>query len=224
MLKIDHLSQAWQEVIQHEMRQPYFKLIERKLLHDIEFTKKTIYPDVAHIFKAFEYGDPNDVKVVILGQDPYYNAHQAMGLAFSVPKAEPIPPSLKNIFKELKDDIGIENSFGDLTTWAKQGVLLLNSSLTVEEGKPGSHSSIGWTIFTDNIIRHLNLEEGSRIFVLWGNYAKAKRELINENKHFVITAAHPSPLSCKGFFETKPFSQINNKLISLCKDEIDWRT
>lgn len=185
--------------------------------------QNVIYPSSANIYNAFKKTSYDDVKVVILGQDPYHEEGQANGLAFSVNNGVKMPPSLKNIFKELQDDIGGElRTNPDLTDWAKQGVFLLNSSLTVIEGRPNSMADI-WNTFTDSIIKLLNSKEKPIIFVLWGKNARNKKKLIDTNKHFIIESAHPSPLSAyRGFFGSKPFSKVNEYLISTGQVPIDW--
>lgn len=182
------------------------------------------YPSPDKIFEAFRFCDLKDTKVVILGQDPYHGPNQANGLAFSVNRDQKIPPSLKNIYKELKNDLNIEPpSHGDLTDWTKQGVLLLNTVLTVAEKKPGSHYEIGWEMLTDEIIKELS-KKGNIVFILWGNKAQTKKSLIDKNTNFIIEAPHPSPFSAnKGFFGSKPFSKTNEYLKSIGKKEIDWR-
>ena len=184
-----------------------------------------IYPHQNLIFNAFEQCLLEEIKVVIIGQDPYHGAGQANGLAFSVNVGQKIPPSLRNIYKELKDDVGFEiPTHGDLTAWAKQGVLLLNSVMTVEEGKPGSHQNKGWETFTDTVINKISGENNGIIFLLWGNYAKSKMELIDASKHYVLTAAHPSPLSAyQGFFHCKHFSKTNEYLLQQGKKPISWQ-
>ena len=185
---------------------------------------KNIFPPESLVFNALELISDNPINVVILGQDPYHGAGQANGLAFSVNKGVKIPPSLRNIFKELNDDLGIPiPDHGDLSNWAKQGVLLLNAVLTVEEGKPGSHQNKGWEKFTDELIKRICAENSGVVFLLWGNYAKSKAKLIDANKHLVLESAHPSPLSAyQGFFQCKHFSKTNNFLISIGKKTIDW--
>lgn len=187
---------------------------------------KTIYPPANQIFNAFNLTPLSKVRVVILGQDPYHGAGQAMGLSFSVPKSIPKPPSLNNILKEMADDIGtLYSNHGDLTHWAKQGVLLLNSSLTVQEGNAGSHQKQGWEQFTDAVIDVVNKQTQNTVFVLWGSYAKKKGKYIDADKHLILSAVHPSPLSANrgGFFGTKPFSQANQYLTMHGKDAIDWQ-
>lgn len=186
-------------------------------------SQNVIYPNSADIYNAFMKTSYDDVKVVILGQDPYHEEGQANGLAFSVNNGVKMPPSLKNIFKELQDDIDGElRTNTDLTDWAKQGVFLLNSSLTVIEGRPNSMADI-WNTFTDSIIKLLNNKEKPIVFVLWGKNARDKKKLIDTNKHFIIESAHPSPLSAyRGFFGSKPFSKVNEYLISTGQVPIDW--
>lgn len=186
-------------------------------------SENIIYPNSADIYNAFKRTSYDDVKVVILGQDPYHEEGQANGLAFSVNSGVKMPPSLKNIFKELQDDIGGElRTNPDLTDWAKQGVFLLNSSLTVIEGRPNSMADI-WNTFTDSIIKLLNSKEKPIVFVLWGKNARDKKKLIDTNKHFIIESAHPSPLSAyRGFFGSKPFSKVNEYLVSTGQIPIDW--
>lgn len=193
------------------------------LLNTINKKRKitTIYPPNELVFKTFDLAI-NNIKVVILGQDPYHNEGQACGLSFSVTNNVPLPKSLINIYKELADDLNIQQqSKGDLTPWLEQGVFLLNSILTVEKNKPGSHKNLGWEDFTDYIISQISSQCENIIFILWGNYAKNKKKLIDEKKHYIISSAHPSPLSAyKGFFGSKPFSQINNILKKIGKKEI----
>ena len=189
-----------------------------------DFTNKTIYPEYDNILKAFELTSLDNVKVVILGQDPYYNPLQANGLAFSVNKGVTLPRSLKNIFLELQDDLGGElRTNGDLSDWAKQGVFLLNTALTVVEGKPNSMKSL-WTDFTNSVIRLINAQNRPIVFILWGNNAKSAKSLISAPQHLIIESAHPSPLSAsKGFFGSKPFSKANKFLFDNNIDTIDWR-
>ncbi len=175
------------------------------------------------IFNAFKYTSYKDVKVVILGQDPYINENQAHGLSFSVQRGVVAPPSLKNIYKEIKDDIGIDmDNHGELTAWARQGVLLLNTTLTVRERKSNSHKGQGWEIFTDNVIKLLNEKEEPIVFLLWGNHAKSKESLITNNKHFILKASHPSPLAGGAFFGCKHFSKTNEFLKNNGTNVIDW--
>ena len=189
-----------------------------------EYSERTIYPDMNDIFNCFTLTDYNDVKAVILGQDPYHGYGQAHGLCFSVKKGVKKPPSLKNIFTELKSDLGIDESVhGDLTNWAQNGVLLLNTVLTVREGNPNSHKDCGWQWFTDEVIKILNKREKPIVFILWGGNARSKKKFIDTKKHFVIESAHPSPLSSwQGFFGSKPFSKTNELLESAKISPIDW--
>jgi len=192
--------------------------------YNIEIPKPH-YPSTKNIFKALELTPFNKIKVVILGQDPYHGENQANGLAFSVHKDIRIPPSLRNIYKELNTDLGIEiPKHGDLTKWALEGVLLLNSILTVEPHKPASYRNIGWEEYTDEIIQSINNKKENVVFILWGNYAQEKGKYIDEDRHLVIKSSHPSPFSArKGFFGSKPFSKCNNYLKERGIKEIDWR-
>lgn len=186
---------------------------------------KTIYPPKSQIFNALNTTPLSAVKVVILGQDPYHGAGQAMGLSFSVPRIIPKPPSLANILKELASDLGIPvSAHGDLTHWANQGVLLLNATLTVENGRAGSHQNCGWEEFTDAVIDVINKKTERTVFILWGSYAKKKGRFIDASRHLILTANHPSPLSANrgGFFGSRPFSQTNDYLIRHGKEAIDW--
>ena len=189
-----------------------------------KYDEKTIYPPKDYIFNALKLTSFSNTKVVIVGQDPYHGENEAHGLSFSVQKGIKIPPSLKNIYKELYDDLGIKpKDNGDLTNWAKQGVLLLNAVLTVEKDKPASHRNLGWERLTDYIIKVLNTKEEPIVFILWGNFAKEKSALITNQKHLIITSAHPSPFSANhGFFGSKPFSKANNYLESNGIKPIDW--
>lgn len=189
-----------------------------------EYNTKTIYPSKENVFNALKLTSYKDTKVVIVGQDPYHGEGEAHGLSFSVQKGVKIPPSLKNIYKELYNDLGIIPSpYGDLTKWAKEGVLLLNAVLTVEKDKPASHRKLGWELFTDYIIRSLNEKKEPVVFILWGNFAKDKEKYITNKHHLVIKSAHPSPFSANyGFFNSKPFSKTNNFLINNKIKPIDW--
>ncbi|QCI20920.1 uracil-DNA glycosylase [Buchnera aphidicola (Hyperomyzus lactucae)] len=208
----------------------YLKKKKRYFINIIKFIKKsrlkkTIYPNQKDIFNAFLLTKFNDIKVVIIGQDPYFSKNQAHGLSFSVPKGVTIPPSLKNIYKELNADFKKKYKFnhGCLESWACQGVFLLNTILTVESGKPRSHSSIGWNIFTDKVISLIDSYRHAIIFLLWGNDAKKKSNLININNHYILQASHPSPLSAhRGFFGCKHFSLTNEILLKNKKKPIDW--
>ena len=212
----------WDTVLDSEYHKEYFANIV-KFVNKV-YKEKTIFPPKARILSALDITDYNDVKVVILGQDPYHGIGEANGLAFSVNDGVKIPPSLKNIYKELHDDLGIEiPNTGNLESWAKEGVLLLNSVLTVEKDKPASHKNIGWETFTDSIIKKLNERDKPIVFILWGNFAKSKKELITNPKHLVLTSSHPSPFSVNyGFFGSKPFSKINEFLRRNGIKEIDW--
>ncbi|MBS1737000.1 MAG: uracil-DNA glycosylase [Bacteroidetes bacterium] len=217
------IESSWKNVLKDEFEKSYFG----QLTTFLKFEKaagKIIYPPGSLIFNAFTQTPFDNVKVVILGQDPYHNPAQAHGLSFSVPEKIPLPPSLINIFKELKTDLGVEPpQSGNLTKWAKQGVLLLNSSLTVRQNEPESHARAGWTIFTDEVIKKISGQRTGVVFLLWGRYAHEKQQLIDETKHFVLKAAHPSPLSAnKGFFGCKHFSKTNEILMSEKKSPIDW--
>ena len=210
-------------IVEIESQKEYYQKLHQVI--EKEYETKTIYPPKKQIFRALNLCDFDDVKVVILGQDPYHEPHQANGLAFSVTKDVRIPPSLVNIYKEAHNDVGIDiPNHGDLTAWAKQGVLLLNTVLTVEKGCANSHKGKGWEIFTDHIIEEMNKREKPVVFILWGRQAENKASMIDTNKHCVITSAHPSPLSAhRGFFGSKPFSRTNEFLVSQGIEPIDWR-
>ncbi len=211
----------WDELLKNEYKKDYFQ----KLVTFIKDEYKTdiIFPKAKDIFNALKYTTYDQVKVVILGQDPYHNEGEAHGLAFSVLDNVVIPPSLRNIFKELKDDLGIERSRGNLEDWAKQGILLLNVVLTVKKNKPNSHQGKGWEMLTDRIIELLNEKEDQVVFVLWGNNAKAKKHLITNPHHLILEASHPSPLSYHYSFKgSKPFSKTNEFLERVNKEKIKW--
>lgn len=211
----------WYDMMFEEYHKEYFIKLEGYISE--EYSKKTIFPTFDNVFKALKLIGYNDVRVVILGQDPYHGTDEAQGLSFSVPDNIKRPPSLRNIFKELKSDINIDRETNDLTDWAKQGVLLLNSILTVEKDSPLSHKDKGWEIFTDEIIRKLNDREKPIVFILWGNYARSKKNLITNKKHFIIESAHPSPLSAsRGFFGSKPFSKTNDFLEKNNIEKVRW--
>ena len=217
------IEQSWKEVLQNEFSKPYFQQIAGYL--KIEKSQgKIIYPPGPLIFNAFDKTPFNKVKVVILGQDPYHGLGQAHGLCFSVPDGIAAPPSLVNIYKELQNDLGIATpTTGNLTKWATQGVFLLNASLTVRAGEAMSHAKIGWAQFTDAVIKIISAEKQGIIFLLWGKFAQDKQILIDETKHHVLKAAHPSPLSAhNGFFGCKHFSKTNNLLVKQGLDPIDW--
>lgn len=212
----------WKDVIEYEQTQDYYKKL--KQIVEQKYTTTKVYPPKNKIFNAFSLCKYNDLKVVILGQDPYHQPNQAQGLAFSTPREITNPPSMVNILKEINSDIGNSScNDGDLTLWAKQGVLLINTILTVEDSKAKSHHNIGWEIFTDNIIKHISSNFDRIIFLLWGSPAIAKTKLIDKNKHYILTAPHPSPLSAyRGFFGCKHFSKTNEILRTLGKPEITW--
>lgn len=215
------INKKWDIILENEFKKDYFKKLGVFVKN--EYKNKTIYPAYKDIFSCLRLTDYDEVKVVILGQDPYHGENEAHGLCFSVRNEIKTPPSLINIFKELESDLGIKRVNSDLTDWASQGVLLLNSIMTVVKDSPLSHKEKGWEKFTDNIISYLNKRDKPVIFVLWGSYARSKKSLIDINKHFVIEAAHPSPLSAyRGFFGSKPFSKINNILEKLNEEKIKW--
>lgn len=217
------IEASWKKVLQEEFGQQYFKKL-REFVKE-EYQHGIVYPPPKNIFRAFELTPFDDVKVVILGQDPYHGPGQANGLCFAVSEGVALPPSLQNIFKEIESDLGekLNNRTGDLERWAKQGVLLLNATLTVKARAAGSHQGKGWEEFTDAVIRKLSEEKENLVFILWGNYAKAKGAHIDRSKHLVIESAHPSPFSASnGFFGSKPFSKTNEYLKDLGKESIDW--
>jgi uracil-DNA glycosylase len=217
------IEASWKEMLQHEFTKPYFLQVAAHLKTE-RATGATVYPPGQLIFNAFDTTPFDEVKVVILGQDPYHNPGQAHGLSFSVPDGVPPPPSLVNIYKELNKDIGMAISKkGNLTKWAKQGVFLLNAILTVRANEPASHAKIGWMDFTDAVIKKISAEKKGVVFLLWGKFAQEKQVLIDETKHFVLKAAHPSPFSAdKGFFGCKHFSRTNKLLMDQGMDAIDW--
>lgn len=217
------LESSWKSLLLDEFEKDYMKNLRQFLRQELQ-KKKTIYPPPQEIFSALNLTPFHQVKVVIIGQDPYHGANQAHGLCFSVQKGIPLPPSLVNIFQELKTDLGIPTStHGFLESWAKQGVLLLNSVLTVEASKAASHQGRGWEQFTDRIVELLNTKREKLIFVLWGSYADKKGAKIDSSRHLIIRCVHPSPLSAyRGFFGHRPFSRINNYLIQNGKTPIDW--
>ncbi|MEO9021330.1 MAG: uracil-DNA glycosylase [Ginsengibacter sp.] len=218
------IEESWKEVLKDEFDKPPFQRISAFLKAE-KALGKIIYPPGPLIFNAFKQTPFTTVKVVILGQDPYHNKGQAHGLSFSVPDGVPKPPSLLNIFKELKNDTGIEiPQNGNLEKWASGGVLLLNASLTVRQNEPGSHAKIGWLEFTDQVIKKISDDKTGIIFLLWGKFAQEKQSLIDETKHFVLKAAHPSPFSADhGFFGCRHFSKTNQILINQQKSPIDWK-
>ena len=214
----------WNNILRAEFEKEYYKALRSFLVQ--EYKEYTIYPNMYDIFNALKLTSYSDTKVVIIGQDPYHEPNQAHGLAFSVLKGNKLPPSLKNIFKEIEDDLHIKmpTDFGDLTKWAKQGILLLNNVLTVRAHLANSHRKKGWEIFTDEIVKYLNKREDPIIFVFWGNNAKEKKALVTNKNHIILTAPHPSPLSAyQGFFGCKHFSKINDILQKNSKKPIDWQ-
>lgn len=216
------IGNKWDNLLKEEVNKEYFKTLINYI--NEEYKEKTIYPKKTEVFNAFKYTDYDNVKVVILGQDPYHGPNQAEGLSFSVSNEVIKPPSLKNIFKELESDLGIPfPEYNSLKPWAKEGVLLLNAVLTVEEHKPASHANKGWETFTDEIIKILNKKEEPVVFILWGNYAREKKAYITNPIHYVIESPHPSPFSARnGFFGSKPFSKTNEFLKSKGIKEINW--
>ena len=217
------IEPTWKAALAGEFEKPYFASLVR-FLHQEKADGKVIYPPGSLIFRAFDLTPVPQVKVVILGQDPYHNPGEAMGLSFSVPDGVRTPPSLKNIFKEIETDLGIRMSGRpNLEGWARQGVLLLNSILTVEAGRAASHRGIGWEEFTDAVIRYLSANCSGIVFLLWGNFAKAKAALIDSSRHHVLQAAHPSPLAGGAFFGCRHFSQTNNLLMQEGKTPINWQ-
>ena len=214
---------TWEDIVDLEKQKDYYKKLKEEI--DKRYETTTVFPEKQNIFKAFFLTKLDNLKVVILGQDPYHGFGQAQGLAFSTPANIKNPPSMQNILKEIQSDLGKKSicEDGDLTPWAKQGVLLLNTILTVEEAKPKSHHNLGWEVFTDNIIKYISDNCEDTIFILWGSPAISKTKLIDTKKHHILTAPHPSPLSSyRGFFGCKHFSQTNNILKSLNKEAIIW--
>lgn len=217
------LKNKWQEILGDEFNKDYYLNLRKFLIN--EYKTKTIYPNMYDIFNALNYTDYDNVKVVILGQDPYHGPNQAHGLSFSVKPGITPPPSLKNIFKELHDDLScyIPNN-GYLKKWADEGVLLLNTVLTVRQGEANSHKNKGWETFTDTVIKALNLKSDPVVFILWGNNAISKKKIITNSKHLILESVHPSPLSAsRGFFGSKPFSKTNKFLESVYGEVIDWQ-
>lgn len=216
-------NNTWDNVLKDEFEKEYYKKL-RGILKK-EYSTQTIFPDMNNIFNALKLTDYKDVRIVILGQDPYHNVGQAHGLSFSVMDGITPPPSLKNIYKEIEQDLGLVcSNSGNLTKWSNQGVLLLNAVLTVRKNQPNSHKGIGWETFTDNIISLLNETENKIVFILWGNYAKVKASLITNENHLILTASHPSPFSAhNGFFGCKHFSKANDFLVQNNILPIDWK-
>ncbi len=217
-----NIHQSWKELLYDEFQQEYFHNLKNFLVS--EKKRYTVFPPGNLIFNAFNLTPFSDVKVVILGQDPYHGIGQAHGLCFSVPDGVAIPPSLQNIFKEISSDIGCSiPKSGNLTNWGKQGVLLINATLSVRAHSAGSHQKKGWEIFTDKVIQLVSNHHNNIVFILWGNYARAKKNVINTDKHLVLEAAHPSPLSAyNGFFGCRHFSKCNNYLVENSKTAIEW--
>lgn len=218
-----HFDNDWEDILKDEFQKEYYQRLRQFLIN--EYKTQTIYPNMYNIFNALKLTSYEDVKVVIIGQDPYHQPNQAHGLAFSVLKGNKVPPSLVNIFKEIQSDVGINNlgKHGELTKWAEQGVLLLNNVLTVRDSSPNSHKGQGWENFTDDVIKLLNQREKPMVFILWGGNARSKARLITNPKHLILQSAHPSPLSAyNGFFGSRPFSQTNNFLIANGMQPIDW--
>lgn len=214
---------TWETIIENEKQQEYYKKLKEEI--DLRYQNNIVFPAKEKIFNAFSKTPLENLKVVILGQDPYHGLGQAQGLSFSTPKEIKNPPSMVNILKEIKDDLGKESLCldGDLTPWAKDGVLLLNTILTVEEAKPKSHHKLGWEVFTDNIIKYISNNCKDIVFILWGAPAISKKRLIDEKKHHILTAPHPSPLSSyRGFFGCKHFSKTNDILKNIGEKEINW--
>ncbi|MGL4993034.1 MAG: uracil-DNA glycosylase [Bacteroidales bacterium] len=216
------LAGSWAEKLQEEVKKPYFKSLCDTLSE--EYASKIVYPSVDDIFKSFRLTAFESVRVVIVGQDPYHGEGEANGLAFSVSQGVKVPPSLRNIKKEIESEYDcVLSPSGDLTSWAKQGVLLLNATLTVEADKAGSHQGRGWEEFTDAVIETINRESQGVVFLLWGSYAQRKGRFIDRSKHRVLTSAHPSPLAAyRGFFGNNHFRLANDYLVSMGRDEIDW--
>lgn len=217
-----HIGNEWDELLKDEFQKDYYQNLRKFLAYEYRHT--TVFPDMYDIFNSLKYTSYSDVKAVILGQDPYHGKGQAHGLCFSVQKGVKIPPSLINIYKEIQDDLGIvPPSHGQLTSWAKQGVLLLNTVLTVREGQANSHKNKGWEIFTDRIISLLNQRKEPIVFLLWGANARSKTAIITNPQHKILSCAHPSPLSAyNDFFGCRHFSKTNAFLASIGKEPIDW--
>ncbi|RZV13350.1 uracil-DNA glycosylase [Aliarcobacter butzleri] len=214
---------TWKDIIENEQQKLYYEKLKEEI--DKRYENSIVFPEKQNIFKAFSLTKFEDLKVVILGQDPYHGIGQAQGLSFSTPSNIKNPPSMVNILKEINDDLGKKSvcEDGDLTPWAKQGIMLLNTILTVEQGLAKSHHNLGWEIFTDNIIKYISDNKENIIFLLWGSPAISKTKLIDKNKHFILTAPHPSPLSVyRGFYGCKHFSKTNEILKKLNKEEIIW--
>ena len=217
------IEESWKQALQSEFDKPYFAGLV-SFLHAEKDSGAVVYPPGSQIFRAFELTPVDKLKVVILGQDPYHGPGQAMGLSFSVPDGVTPPPSLRNIFREIENDLGVKMSGRpNLENWARQGVLLLNSVLTVRAGQPTSHSRIGWAEFTDAVIRTLSAQRSGLVFLLWGNFARSKRVLVDTSRHTVLEAPHPSPLARGAFFGCRHFSKTNQILVAQGQAPIDWR-
>lgn len=216
------INNSWDSFFIQETSKEYYTEL-KQFLHE-QYKSKTIYPPIDEVYSSFYFTPLEKVKIVILGQDPYHQPKQACGLSFSVNKGVRIPPSLKNIYKELNDDLRVDiPSHGNLVSWAKQGVFLLNTVLTVEDSKPNSHKDSGWQIFTDEVIKYLSLNRQNIVFILWGKNAQSKTKYIDQTKHLIISSVHPSPLSAyNGFFGSKPFSKANQYLSDNGIEPIDW--
>jgi len=221
-MPIKSLHSDWNDLLSEEFSKPYFKQLSARV--NTAYLNSAVYPSSHKVFSAFNLCLPNQTKVVIIGQDPYHQAGQANGLSFSVSDGIRLPPSLKNIFKELEKDIpGFQiPASGNLENWAKQGVLLLNTVLTVEDSKPGSHRELGWLAFTDAVIKTISETKEHVVFLLWGNYAASKATLIDQSKHLILSAAHPSPLARGAFFGCKHFSKTNEYLRNTGQAEVNW--
>lgn len=219
----EYLEPSWKNLLHDSISGKNMKKLTTYVAQ--EYARHSVHPTQSNIFKAFSLTPFNQVHVIIIGQDPYHNPGQAQGLCFSVPENMTPPPSLKNIYKEINNDLGIQKDMhnGDLSDWAHQGVLLLNSILTVRESEPGSHGNQGWELFTDSIIQKISEVKEHCVFILWGNYAQKKISLIDQSKHLILTSTHPSPLSAyRGFFGNKHFSQTNTYLMLHGKNQIRW--
>lgn len=218
------LGNDWDEILRGEFSKEYYLKIREFL--KVEYRTRVIYPPMFDIFNALKYTSYENTRVVILGQDPYHEEGQAHGLSFSVKRGVKVPPSLVNIYKELKNDLGVDTpSHGDLSSWAMQGVLLLNATLTVRQGMANSHQNIGWSIFTDQVIKILNESKNPTVFILWGGNARSKKKYITNPHHLIIESAHPSPLSAyNGFFGSRPFSRANEFLEKCGRGSIDWNS
>ena len=217
------IEESWKNALADEFGKPYFESLVR-FLHSEKAAGQKVYPPGSQIFKAFELTPVDNLKVVILGQDPYHGPGQAHGLSFSVPEGVQAPPSLKNIFKEIESDLGVKMSgYPNLEKWARQGVMLLNAVLTVRAGAAASHSKIGWEEFTDAVIKYISDHCEGVVFLLWGNFARSKSALIDSSRHYVLEAAHPSPLARGAFFGCRHFSQTNAILTSRGMQPIDWQ-